>query len=255
MSAASAGLLQGKLALVTGAGQGNGRALALGLAAAGARVVATDLQADNAMQTASAIIATGGEAWSHVLDVTDPEACAAVAAQVQLEVGPIDVLVNNAGILIREGIDSPRAAENWRRVLDVNLNGSFNMIHAFLGALRATRGVIINVGSIASFAGVGATLGYSPSKGGVKMLTQAMARDLASDGIRVNAIAPGVIETPMTQYTRDDPSRLANFMQRIPLGRVGQPEDLVGPAVFLASPMARYVTGVSLPVDGGYLAV
>ncbi|ADP19707.1 3-oxoacyl-[acyl-carrier-protein] reductase 10 [Achromobacter xylosoxidans A8] len=255
MSAAPAGLLQGKLALVTGAGQGNGRALALGLAAAGARVVTTDVQADNAMQTASAIIAGGGEAWSHALDVTDPEACAAVAAQVQLEVGPIDVLVNNAGILIREGIDSPRAAENWRRVLDVNLNGSFNMIHAFLGALRATRGVIINVGSIASFAGVGATLGYSPSKGGVKMMTQAMARDLAPDGIRVNAIAPGVIETPMTQYTRDDPARLANFMQRIPLGRVGQPEDLVGPAVFLASPMARYVTGVSLPVDGGYLAV
>ncbi|CAB3666573.1 MULTISPECIES: SDR family NAD(P)-dependent oxidoreductase [Achromobacter] len=255
MSAAPAGLLQGKLVLVTGAGQGNGRALALGLAAAGARVVATDVQADNAAQTAGAIIDTGGDAWSHALDVTDPEACAAVAAQVQLEVGPIDVLVNNAGILIREGIDSPRAAENWRRVLDVNLNGSFNMIHAFLGALRATRGVIINVGSIASFAGVGATLGYSPSKGGVKMMTQAMARDLAPDGIRVNAIAPGVIETPMTQYTRDDPARLANFMQRIPLGRVGQPEDLVGPAVFLASPMAQYVTGVSLPVDGGYLAV
>ncbi len=140
-------------------------------------------------------------------------------------------------------------------MLDVNLNGGFNMIHAFLDALRATRGVIINVGSIASFAGVGSTLGYSPSKGGVKMMTQAMARDLAPDGIRVNAIAPGVIETPMTQYTRDDPARLASFMQRIPLGRVGQPQDLVGPVVFLASSMAAYVTGVSLPVDGGYLAV
>ena len=162
------------------------------------------------------------------------------------------MLVNNAGILIREGLDSPRAAENWRRVLDVNLNGSFNMIHAFL---RATRGVIINVGSIASFAGVGAALGYSPSKGGVKMLTQSLARDLAADGIRVNAIAPGVIETPMTASTREDPAKLASFMQRIPLGRVGQPDDLVGPVVFLASSMARYVTGVSLPVDGGFLAV
>ncbi|MCY1522494.1 2-dehydro-3-deoxy-D-gluconate 5-dehydrogenase [compost metagenome] len=187
--------------------------------------------------------------------MTDPQACAAIAASVRQEQGAIDVLVNNAGILIREGIDSPRAAENWRRVLDVNLNGGFNMIHAFLDALRATHGVVINVGSIASFAGVGSTLGYSPSKGGVKMMTQAMARDLAPDGIRVNAIAPGVIETPMTQYTRDDPARLAGFMQRIPLGRVGQPEDLAGPVVFLASPMAAYVTGVSLPVDGGYLAV
>ena len=149
------GLLQGKLALVTGAGQGNGRALALGLAAAGARVMAADLRADSARDTADAIIAAGGQAWSLALDVTDAQACAAAAADVQRHAGPIDVLVNNAGILIREGLDSPRAAENWRRVLDVNLNGSFNMIHAFLGALR-TRGVIINVGSIASFAGVGA---------------------------------------------------------------------------------------------------
>ncbi|MFG0230688.1 SDR family NAD(P)-dependent oxidoreductase [Achromobacter sp. 413638] len=249
------GLLQGKLALVTGAGQGNGRALALGLAAAGARVMAADLRADSARDTADAIIAAGGQAWSLALDVTDAQACAAAAADVQRHAGPIDVLVNNAGILIREGLDSPRAAENWRRVLDVNLNGSFNMIHAFLGALRATRGVIINVGSIASFAGVGAALGYSPSKGGVKMLTQSLARDLAADGIRVNAIAPGVIETPMTASTREDPAKLASFMQRIPLGRVGQPDDLVGPVVFLASSMARYVTGVSLPVDGGFLAV
>ena len=211
------GLLQGKLALVTGAGQGNGRALAL--------------------------------------DVTDAEACArrrrrrAAACRADRRAGQQRRHPDPR----RPG--QPRAAENWRRVLDVNLNGSFNMIHAFLGMLRATRGVIINVGSIASFAGVGAALGYSPSKGGVKMLTQSLARDLAADGIRVNAIAPGVIETPMTASTREDPAKLASFMQRIPLGRVGQPDDLVGPVVFLASSMARYVTGVSLPVDGGFLAV
>ena len=110
--------------------------------------------------------------------------------------------------------------------MDVNVNGIFNVVHAWLPALRQTRGNIINVASIASFVGVGGNLGYSPSKGAVKLFTQALARDLASDGIRVNAIAPGVIETPMTASTREDPSRLAGFMTRTPLGRVGQPEEL-----------------------------
>ena len=167
----------------------------------------------------------------------------------------MNVVVNNAGIIIRENIDSPQAHENWRRVLDVNVNGVFNVIHACLPDLRRTRGSIINVGSIASFVGVADTLGYSPSKGAVKLFTQALARELASDGIRVNAIAPGVIETPMTQTTREDPERLAGFLKRTPLGRVGQPEELVGPVLFLASPMASYVNGVILPVDGGFLAV
>ena len=140
-------------------------------------------------------------------------------------------------------------------MLDVNLTGVFNVTHAFLPALRKTRGAIVNLGSIASFVGVGDTLGYAPSKGGVKLLTQALARDLARDGIRVNAIAPGVIETAMTEVTRNDPARLAGFVGRTPLGRVGQPEELVGPVVFLVSEMASYVSGVTLPVDGGFLAV
>jgi NAD(P)-dependent dehydrogenase (short-subunit alcohol dehydrogenase family) len=246
--------LHDHLVLVTGAGQGNGRAIAIGMANAGARVVVTDIQADTAESTAAAIRANNGEAWSFAHDVSSAEACAALAARVGGEIGAIDTLVNNAGIIIRDGIDSARALENWRRVIDVNLTGSFNVIHAWLPALRQKRGCIINVGSIASFVGVGSTLGYSPSKGGVRLLTQALARDLAVDGIRVNAIAPGVIETPMTQSTRDDPSRLAGFMARTPLGRVGQPEELVGPVVFLASAMASYVNGVTLPVDGGFLA-
>ena len=162
--------------------------------------------------------------------------------------------MNNACITIRKMIDSPRAPENWRRVMDVNVNGIFNVVHAWLPALRQTRGNIINVASIASFVGVGGNLGYSPSKGAVKLFTQALARDLASDGIRVNAIAPGVIETPMTASTREDPNRLAGFMTRTPLGRVGQPEELIGPVIFLASSMASYVNGAILPIDGGYLA-
>jgi NAD(P)-dependent dehydrogenase (short-subunit alcohol dehydrogenase family) len=123
-----------------------------------------------------------------------------------------------------------------------------------LPPLRKTRGNIINVASIASFVGVGDTLGYSPSKGAVKLFTQALARDLGSDGIRVNAIAPGVIDTPMTESTREDPARLAGFMTRTPLARVGKPEELIGPVIFLASSAASYVTGAVLPVDGGFLA-
>ncbi len=255
MSAGLKDLLAGKRALVTGAGQGNGRAIALGLAAHGADIVAADIDLAGAERTAADLRGTGGNALAFRLDVTDAAACHALAQTVARDIGEISILINNAGIIIREGLDSPRAAENWRRVLDVNLTGVFNVTHAFLLTLRKTRGTIVNLGSIASFVGVGDTLGYAPSKGGVKLLTQALARDLARDGIRVNAIAPGVIETAMTEVTRNDPARLAGFVGRTPLGRVGQPEELVGPVVFLVSEMASYVSGVTLPVDGGFLAV
>lgn len=248
-------LLAGKLAFVTGAGNGNGRAIAIGLAAHGADVVATDIDREAAERTAKDVRDKGRSAWAFPLDVTDGAACADIAQQVRGAAGAISILVNNAGIIIRETIDSPRAPDNWRKVLDVNLNGVFNVTHAFISALRETKGNIINVGSIASFVGVADTLGYSPSKGGVKLLTQSLARELARDGIRVNAIAPGVIETAMTEATRSDPARLAGFLGRTPLGRVGQPEELVGPVVFLASDMASYVNGAILPVDGGFLAV
>lgn len=255
MSASLKDILAGKRALVTGAGQGNGRAIALGLAAHGADIVASDIDLAGAERTAADLRASGSKALAFRLDVTDAAACHALAQTISRDIGEISILINNAGIIIREGLDSPRAAENWRRVLDVNLTGVFNVTHAFLPTLRKTRGAIVNLGSIASFVGVGDTLGYAPSKGGVKLLTQALARDLARDGIRVNAIAPGVIETAMTEVTRNDPARLAGFVGRTPLGRVGQPEELVGPVVFLVSEMASYVSGVTLPVDGGFLAV
>ena len=155
---------------------------------------------------------------------------------------------------MREGVDSERATANLERTLDVNVLGTFHPVRAWLKSLRATRGSIINVASIASFVGIPGVLGYSPSKGAVKQLTQALAVELAKDGVRVNAIAPGVIETPMTAPTREAPEKLDRFMSRTPMARVGQPEELVGPVVFLASAMASYVTGVTLPVDGGFLA-
>jgi NAD(P)-dependent dehydrogenase (short-subunit alcohol dehydrogenase family) len=247
-------VLNGRIALVTGAGQGNGKAIAKGLAKAGARVVVTDLNDATAKAAAAEINAEGGKAVAYKLDVTSREACQALALTVAAEVGNIDILVNNAGIIIREGLDSPKVHSNLERTLAVNVMGTFLPTHAWLDALKETRGVIINVGSIASSTGIPNVVGYSPSKGAVKLMTQALAVELAKDGVRVNAIAPGVIETPMTSYTREAPERLDKFMLRTPMARVGQPEELVGPVIFLASHMASYVTGVTLPVDGGFLA-
>ncbi|MEG1070143.1 MAG: glucose 1-dehydrogenase, partial [Ruthenibacterium sp.] len=247
-------LLRGRLALVTGAGQGNGKAIAKGLAKAGARVIVTDLNEANAKSAAAEINEVGGKAYAYKLDVTSRDECDALAIATANEVGNIDILVNNAGIIIREGLDSPKVTSNLQRTLDVNVMGTFLPSHSWLSALRKTKGVIINVASIASTTGIANVVGYSPSKGAVKMLTQALAVELAKDGIRVNAIAPGVIDTPMTSYTREAPERLEKFMMRTPMGRVGQPEELIGPVVFLASGMASYVTGVTLAIDGGFLA-
>ena len=249
------GLLQGKLALVTGAASGIGRAIAVAYAQAGARVIVTDLDVDACAATLKDVLAAGGQGWAWALDVTDADAAFALAEIVSRDAGPLDILVNNAGLIIREGIDSPRARANMRKVVDVNLMGTFHTIHAFLAALRSTRGCIVNIASGAAFHAQTGSLGYSASKGGVKMLTQSMAADLAPDGIRVNAIAPGVIETPMTEATRNNPERLQKFLARIPAKRVGQPWEIALPAVFLASEMASYITGATLPVDGGVLAV
>lgn len=248
-------LLQGRLALITGAGQGNGRALALGLAQAGAQVIVTDVNAITVEETAKEVRDEGGMAWAFVLDVTSPDECRALAQRVGEEIGKVDLLVNNAGIIIRETTSSDNAAANWQKTIDVNVHGTFNVTLAWLPAIKAKKGSIINIASIAAYAGQAASLGYAPSKGAIKMFTQSLAQELAPAGVRVNALAPGVIETPMTAATRADPTRLESFMTRIPMGRVGQTEDLVGPVIFLASDMSRYVTGITLPVDGGFLAV
>ena len=247
-------VLGGRLALVTGAGQGNGRAIAMGLAKAGARVVVTDINPLTIEQVRDEIRAAGGQAWAHVLDVSSNHGCVTLAQQVAAELGQVDLLVNNAGVIFREGIDSPNVLVNFQRTMDINVNGTFNVTYAWLPALRATRGSVINVASIAAFAGMAGAVGYAPSKGAIKLLTQSLAIELAKDGVRVNAIAPGVIKTAMTVFTRGTPEVLQKFMLRTPMARVGQAEELIGPVVFLASQMASYVTGVTLAVDGGFLA-
>ncbi|WP_036594490.1 SDR family NAD(P)-dependent oxidoreductase [Ottowia thiooxydans] len=255
MSNSNANLLQGRLSLVTGAAGGIGQAIAVAYAQAGARVIITDRDAASCADTLAQVQAVGGQGWVYALDVTDNEAVVKLAAQVEGDIGPIDVLVNNAGVILREGLDSPNAHAAVRKVMDVNVIGVFNVMHAFLPALRRTRGNVINISSGASFHGQPKAVGYSASKAAVRLLSQSMVADLAGSGVRVNVIAPGVIVTPMTDATRSNPERLERFLARIPSGRLGKPEEIARPAVFLASDMASYVNGVTLAVDGGYLAV
>ncbi len=248
-------LLDGRLALVTGAGQGNGRAIAVGLAEAGARVIVTDINAETAAATAEAITTADRRAWSHGLDVTDADACAELAATIREEAGDLSILVNNAGILIRGHLDDADHRAAWRRTLDVNVDGTYNVTMAMLDALTASRGTIINIASIRAYVAPPGSAEYSVSKGAIAQFTRSLASELAPRGIRVNAIAPGIIATPMTATTRADPSALAKYLEHVPMNRVGDPSELAGPTVFLASDLASYVTGAILPVDGGFLTL
>ena len=248
-------LLEGRVAVVTGAGQGNGEAIARGLAREGAIVAVTDLSLESAERTAAAIRAAGGRAEAYRLDVADIAAGRALAGLVRDALGAVSILVNNAGICPRHGIDSPDLERLWDDAMAINLTGTLNVSRAFLDQIRATRGSIVNIASIASFVSTATSVSYPVSKAGVKALTQSMAHELARDGVRVNAIAPGTFATAMTEATRLDPARSERFLARIPMGRYGEPEELVGPVVFLASAMSSYVTGTTLVVDGGYLAL
>jgi NAD(P)-dependent dehydrogenase (short-subunit alcohol dehydrogenase family) len=249
------GLLAGQLALVTGAGRGIGAALAYGLAGAGAAVIATDVDPEAAAATARGVEERGGTIVAHALDVADPVACDRCAAALLRDTGPISILINNAGVGGELAIDHPDGLALWNRQIAINLGGPFNVVRAFLGALRETRGTIINIASVAAFNAVTAAHGYMASKAGVKLLTQTLAKVLAPDGIRVNAVAPGTVRTELTAARLADPVWRDAFLVRVPLGRVAEPAEVVQPIIFLASPMASYITGVTLPVDGGFLAV
>ena len=245
-------ILAGRIALVTGGGGGIGAGIAAGLAAHGASVVVTGRTESSLREVVHRIEAGGAKAWAYTVDVSDASACADMASRIAAEVGEVSLLVNNAGVIDYASMEDPRIDDVWQRIIDTNLSGPFNMARAFLFQLKATRGSIVNVGSVAGFVSTSNTVGYSASKGGVHMLTVALARELGKDGIRVNTIAPGAINTGMSPSSSDE-SRRAALLRRVPLARIGEPEDLVGPVVFLASPMSAYVTGATLLVDGGYL--
>lgn len=246
--------LVGRVVIVTGAGRGIGRALATGLAKAGASVVVAEQNATAGNATASAINSANGTALFLQCDVADRNSVAAMVTQAMAHFGQLDVLVNNAGVTSTfHFLELPE--EEWDRVMNVNLKGVFLCSQA-VGRIMAPlgKGIIINISSQLGDVALRNKTHYVSAKGGVKMLTKAMALDLALYGIRVNAVAPGPIETELAAPVLSDPVQRPALLQRLPLGRFGQPEDLVGAVLFLASDLSSFITGTTLYVDGGYLA-
>lgn len=243
----------GRRAVVTGAARGIGRAIADALADAGAEVALADVDLEQVSTAAAAIKARGQLATSHKLDVTDASACTSLAASLAAQ-GPVSILVNNAGVIFPGSIDDERGPANWTRTLDINLGGAFNMARAFHPQLKQTRGAVVNLASIRSFVAAGNAAAYAASKGAIMQLTKALAVEWGAEGIRVNAIAPGFIDTTLVPANEKTPEREAMIISRTPLRRQGEPADVAGAAVFLVSDAARYITGAILPVDGGFLA-
>jgi NAD(P)-dependent dehydrogenase (short-subunit alcohol dehydrogenase family) len=232
--------------LVTGGTSGIGLGIACGFASEGDFVVATGATAAEVAAARATLDTVGVDIVFEPLDVRDLQAVSALVASV----GELDVVVNCAGILRRGAEHDP---ETFAATVDINLNGTMRVCAAARESLKARRGCIINTASMLSFFGGGLVPGYSASKGGVAQLTKSLAIAYAVDGIRVNAVAPGWIATSLTQALQDDAQRSAQILARTPLGRWGTPDDVAGPVLFLASKQARFVTGVVLPVDGGYL--
>jgi NAD(P)-dependent dehydrogenase (short-subunit alcohol dehydrogenase family) len=245
--------LAGDLALVTGSARGLGSAIAQELAERGARVLIADLAAEDVDREVSRLRALGLDAFAIVVDIADGESVARAVQTTAEQHGDISILINNAGIARAGGIDGDRAVELWNQVLQVNLTGAFQVTAAFLDQLKRTKGRIVNVSSISALRSAESSASYAASKGGLKSLTQSLARELAPHGIRVNAVAPGYMNAPMGR--KGDPAGEEWVQWHVPMKRFGEPHELAGPVAFLVSPKASYVDGVTLPVDGGYLVV
>ena len=243
-------MLENKVALVTGAGRGIGRAIAIALAKEGAEVVVNyNGSEERAKEVKQTIEENGGKASIYKCNVSDFEACEAMIKDIVKEHGRLDILVNNAGIT-KDGLIMKMKEEDFDSVLNVNLKGTFNTIrHSARQMLRQKSGKIINISSVSGILGNAGQANYAASKAGVIGLTKTIARELGSRGITVNAIAPGFVDTEMTGVLSEEIR--GNACRQIILGRFGKPEDIANVAVFLASDKADYITGQVISVDGG----
>ncbi|HOX58309.1 MAG TPA: 3-oxoacyl-[acyl-carrier-protein] reductase [Candidatus Paceibacterota bacterium] len=241
--------LASQVAVVTGAGRGIGQAIALKLASAGADLACVDLQLEFCAETVQKVQALGRKAWAFAANVSDATSVETATDQILTAAGKADILVNNAGIT-RDGLIMRMSEADWDAVLDINLKGTFLVTKAFSRSfLKQRSGRIINIASVIGLIGNAGQCNYGASKAGVIGFTKSAARELASRGVTVNAIAPGFIETAMT--AKISPEARETLLKQIPLGSLGQPEDIADAVLFLAGPGARYITGQVLPVDGG----
>jgi NAD(P)-dependent dehydrogenase (short-subunit alcohol dehydrogenase family) len=244
--------LVGKTAVVTGGGGGLGAAISTALSAEGAHVVVVDRFAEAAETMVEKIVAADGSASAETLDIGDREAVMAFGARMLERHGTIDVLVNNAGISPRIRESDPDLTDKWDQVLDVNLTGQYDITVSLLPGLKHPSASVIFLSSIAGFTAPRSSAAYGATKAGVRSLVQYFARTLGPTGGRCNGLAPGRMKSGLMTVEGEGN---AKFLQRVPLGRVGETHEIAGPAVFLASDMSSYVTGVTVPVDGGYLAL
>ncbi len=241
---------ENQVAIVTGAGRGIGHAIAVRLASEGARVASVSRTEANAHRTADEINAMrANTAKAYAVDVSDHARVQQVGARILEEFGRVDILVNNAGVT-RDGLSMRMSLDDWDTVLNTNLKGAFNFAQAVQRSMIKQRsGRIINISSVIGLIGNAGQANYAASKAGLLGLTKSLAREMASRGITVNALAPGLIETDMTSVLSEEIRK--SILSKIPLGSLGQPEDIASAVAFLASPEAKYITGQVLAVDGG----
>lgn len=246
--------LTGKVAVAVGGTSGIGKAIALGFARAGATVISSSRRQQMVDATAAEIEALGSKTLRLTSDVQDRSSLQNLCDQTVAQFGKIDILLVTAGTLKKEpSVDV--AEDEWMRIIDINLSGSFRANQIFgRQMIKQGFGNIINTGSMTSFVSFAQVCAYNCSKAGVKMLTETLATEWAEHGVRVNAVAPGVFRTSLNTKVLDIPERMEAIVKRTPMGRIGTLDEMVGAAVYLASDAAKFVTGITIPVDGGFLA-